>query len=104
MARLRAHRQRPHTGERPVCETVQLYVRRLSGGSSWPRVRELRGFARLDLRPGEQADAVFAIDADTLASVTRDLGLAVEPGELLLETGPSATETQGARLVIEPPS
>ncbi|NEW74248.1 glycoside hydrolase family 3 N-terminal domain-containing protein [Streptomyces rhizosphaericus] len=93
-----------NTGERPVRETVQLYVRRLSGGSSWPRVRELRGFARLDLRPGEEAEAVFAIDADTLASVTRDLGLAVEPGELLLETGPSSGETQGARLVIEPPS
>ncbi|WP_413104265.1 glycoside hydrolase family 3 N-terminal domain-containing protein [Streptomyces sp. Inha503] len=93
-----------NTGERPVRETVQLYVRRLSGGSSWPRVRELRGFDRLDLRPGEEADAVFAIDADTLASVTRDLGLAVEPGELLLETGPSSGETQGVRLVIEPPS
>ncbi|MFE1931459.1 glycoside hydrolase family 3 N-terminal domain-containing protein [Streptomyces sp. NPDC059474] len=89
-----------NTGERPVRETVQLYLRRLSGGSSWPRVRELRGFARLDLRPGEEADAVFAIDADTLASVTRDLGLAVEPGELMLETGPSSAATQGARLVI----
>ncbi|WP_275561098.1 glycoside hydrolase family 3 N-terminal domain-containing protein [Streptomyces sp. 5-6(2022)] len=93
-----------NTGERPVRETVQLYVRRLSGGHSWPRVRELRGFVRLDLRPGEEADAVFAIDAETLASVTRDLGLAVEPGELLLETGPCATETRGARLVVEPPS
>ncbi|MGV9854290.1 glycoside hydrolase family 3 N-terminal domain-containing protein [Streptomyces sp. NPDC003442] len=92
-----------NTGERPVRETVQLYVRRLSGGHSWPRIRELRGFTRLDLRPGEEADAVFAIDADTLASVTRDLGLAVEPGELLLETGPSSGETQGVRLVIEPP-
>ncbi|GAA0514832.1 glycoside hydrolase family 3 N-terminal domain-containing protein [Streptomyces mordarskii] len=90
-----------NAGERPVRETVQLYLRRLSGGSSWPRVRELRGFARLDLRPGEESDAVFAIDADTLASVTRDLGLAVEPGELMLETGPSSAETQGARLVID---
>ncbi|NUP37419.1 MAG: beta-glucosidase, partial [Streptomyces sp.] len=71
-----------NTGERPVRETVQLYVRRLSGGSSWPRIRELCGFARLDLGPGEEADAVFEIDADTLGSVTRDLGLAVEPGEL----------------------
>ncbi|KAK1184840.1 glycoside hydrolase family 3 C-terminal domain-containing protein [Streptomyces sp. NBS 14/10] len=89
-----------NTGERPVRETVQLYVRRLSGGSSWPRIRELRGFARLDLGPGEEADAVFEIDADTLGSVTRDLGLAVEPGELLVETGPSSDRTQGARLVI----
>ncbi|WAP59578.1 glycoside hydrolase family 3 N-terminal domain-containing protein [Streptomyces sp. S465] len=92
-----------NTGRRPVRETVQLYVRRLSGGSSWPRVRELRGFLRLDLRPGEEAAAVFEIDADTLASVTRDLGLAVEPGELLLETGPSSAATQGAPLLIAAP-
>ncbi|MFG2582864.1 glycoside hydrolase family 3 N-terminal domain-containing protein [Streptomyces malaysiensis] len=92
-----------NTGERPVRETVQLYVRRLSGGSSWPRIRELRGFVRLALGPGEEADAVFEIDAETLASVTRDLGLAVEPGELLLETGPSSAETRGARLVVERP-
>ncbi|MEU5026514.1 glycoside hydrolase family 3 N-terminal domain-containing protein [Streptomyces milbemycinicus] len=89
-----------NTGERPVRETVQLYVRRLSGGASWPRIRELRGFARLELRPGDEADAVFEIDADTLGSVTRDLCLAVEPGELLVETGPSSDRTQGARLVI----
>ncbi|MFF5586336.1 glycoside hydrolase family 3 N-terminal domain-containing protein [Streptomyces hygroscopicus] len=93
-----------NTGARPVRETVQLYVRRLSGGSSWPRVRELRGFVRLGLSPGERAEAVFAIGADTLASVTRDLRLAVEPGELLLETGPSSAGTRGARLVIAPPN
>ncbi|MFI1328815.1 glycoside hydrolase family 3 N-terminal domain-containing protein [Streptomyces sp. NPDC020845] len=92
-----------NTGERPVRETVQLYVRRLSGGSSWPRIRELRGFARLELGPGDEADAVFEIDADTLGSVTRDLGLAVEPGELLVETGPSSDRTQGARLLIASP-
>ncbi|MES4909111.1 MULTISPECIES: glycoside hydrolase family 3 N-terminal domain-containing protein [unclassified Streptomyces] len=92
-----------NTGGRPVRETVQLYVRRLSGGSSWPRVRELRGFARLELRPGEGADAVFEIDADTLGSVTRDLDLAVETGELLVETGPSSARTQGARLVVARP-
>ncbi|WP_413760545.1 glycoside hydrolase family 3 N-terminal domain-containing protein [Streptomyces sp. MMBL 11-3] len=91
-----------NTGDRPVTETVQLYVRRLSGGSSWPRTRELRGFTRVPLRPGESAEAVFAVDADTLASVTRDLGQAVEPGELLLETGPSSDRTTGAPLTVVP--
>ncbi|MEU4653968.1 glycoside hydrolase family 3 N-terminal domain-containing protein [Streptomyces sp. NPDC023723] len=91
-----------NTGHRPVCETVQLYVRRLSGGSSWPRVRELRGFTRVRLGPGGSARAVFDIDADTLASVSRDLSLAVEPGELLLETGPSSDRTRGARLTVGP--
>jgi beta-glucosidase len=91
-----------NTGERPVRETVQLYVRRMSGGSSWPRTRELRGFTHVRLRPGETAEAVFDIDADTLASVTRDLGLGVEAGELLLETGPSSDRTRATPLTVGP--
>lgn len=90
-----------NTDERPVRETVQLYLRRVSGGSSWPRVRELRGFVRLSLPPRQEAEAVFEIDADTLASVNRALDPAVEPGEVALETGPSSDRTQGARLVVE---
>ncbi|MYS75631.1 beta-glucosidase, partial [Streptomyces sp. SID5926] len=89
-----------NTGSRPAEETVQLYVRRLSGGSSWPRVRELRGFVRLSLAPGAQADAVFEVGPDTLASVGRDLRPVVEPGSVELETGPASDRTRGARLEI----
>ncbi|WP_435195016.1 glycoside hydrolase family 3 N-terminal domain-containing protein [Streptomyces sp. NRRL F-5630] len=89
-----------NTGTRPAEETVQLYVRRLSGGASWPRVRELRGFVRLRLAPGEQADAVFGVDTETLASVGRELRLVVEPGAVELETGPASDRTRGARLEI----
>ncbi|MGW0904840.1 glycoside hydrolase family 3 N-terminal domain-containing protein [Streptomyces sp. NPDC002853] len=91
-----------NTGPRSVRETVQLYVRRLSGSSSWPRVRELRGFARVDLAPGERAEVAFVVAADTLASLDRALEFVVEPGELLLETGPSADRTSGARLTLTP--
>ncbi|WP_369200807.1 glycoside hydrolase family 3 N-terminal domain-containing protein [Streptomyces sp. PU-14G] len=90
-----------NTGDRLVRETVQLYVRRVSGGSSWPRTRELRGFTRLTLPPRQAAEAVFEIDHETLASVTRDLERAVESGELALETGPSSDRTQEARLIVE---
>ena len=89
-----------NTGTRPVRETVQLYVRRVSGGTSWPRVRELRGFVRLDLEPGGSAEAVFDVDAEVLASVTRDLDLALEPGEFSVETGPSSDRTRGAALTV----
>ncbi|WP_240999958.1 fibronectin type III-like domain-contianing protein, partial [Streptomyces sp. Tu 4128] len=89
-----------NTGTRPADETVQLYLRRVSGGTSWPRVRELRGFVRVRLAPGERADAVFDVDAATLASVGRDLRLAVEAGVVELETGPASDRTQGARLEI----
>nr|WP_202500893.1 glycoside hydrolase family 3 N-terminal domain-containing protein [Streptomyces sp. SID5785] len=89
-----------HTGGAAVRETVQLYVRRVSGGSSWPRVRELRGFARVDLAPGERREVVFEVGAGTLASVGRDLEPVVEPGELSVETGPAADRTQGAALTV----
>ncbi|MFF1697901.1 glycoside hydrolase family 3 N-terminal domain-containing protein [Streptomyces sp. NPDC058257] len=91
-----------NTGARAVLETVQLYVRRVSGSSSWPRVRELRGFARLGLAPGEHAEVVFVVEADTLASLDRALEYVVEPGELLLETGPSSDRTSGAPLTLTP--
>lgn len=93
-----------NTGPRPAHETVQLYVRRLSGGSSWPRLRELRGFVRLDIAPGGEAEAVFAIGRDTLASLDRGLCLMVEPGEVAVETGPASGRTQGARLEVTAPS
>ncbi|MBZ6084554.1 glycoside hydrolase family 3 C-terminal domain-containing protein [Streptomyces olivaceus] len=92
-----------NTGARPAEETVQLYVRRVSGGTSWPRVRELRGFVRLRIAPGAAADAVFEVDAATLASVGRDLRLAVEPGVVELETGPASDRTRAARLEISAP-
>ena len=92
-----------NTGTRPADETVQLYVRRLSGGTSWPRVRELRGFVRLRVEPGDEAEAVFEVDAATLASVGRDLRPAVEPGVVELETGPASDRTRAARLDITHP-
>ncbi|WP_371530785.1 glycoside hydrolase family 3 C-terminal domain-containing protein [Streptomyces sp. NBC_01283] len=91
-----------NTGARAVRETVQLYVRRVAGSTSWPRVRELRGFARVDLAPGEHAEVAFVVEADTLASLDRALEYAVEPGELLLETGPSSDRTNGALLAVTP--
>ncbi|MFI6650466.1 glycoside hydrolase family 3 N-terminal domain-containing protein [Streptomyces sp. NPDC050529] len=89
-----------NTGGRPVRETVQLYVRRVTGGTSWPRVRELRGFARVALEPGERTEVSFPVEAQTLASVTRDLERTVEPGEFEMETGPSSDRTRGARLTV----
>ncbi|WP_030924198.1 glycoside hydrolase family 3 N-terminal domain-containing protein [Streptomyces sp. NRRL B-24720] len=92
-----------NTGDRSVRETVQLYVRRVLGGTSWPRVRELRGFARIELVPGERAEVSFPVGARTLASVTRSWERAVEPGEFTIETGPSSDRTRGARLTVTAP-
>ncbi|MCX5412451.1 glycoside hydrolase family 3 N-terminal domain-containing protein [Streptomyces sp. NBC_00059] len=89
-----------NTGARPVLETVQLYVRRVLGGSSWPRTRELRGFVRVELAPGESTDVTFPVEARTLASFTYAGEWAVEPGEFAVGTGPSSQRTQEARLTV----
>ncbi|GAA1195960.1 glycoside hydrolase family 3 N-terminal domain-containing protein [Streptomyces hebeiensis] len=92
-----------NTGGRPVRETVQLYVRRVLGGTSWPRVRELRGFVRVELAPGESTEVTFPVVARTPASVTRSGERAVEPGEFGIETGPSSGRTRAARLTVTAP-
>ncbi|MET7508367.1 glycoside hydrolase family 3 N-terminal domain-containing protein [Streptomyces albidoflavus] len=89
-----------NTGTRPVRETVQLYVRRVLGGTSWPRVRELRGFHHTELAPGETAEVFFTIDARTLVSVSRSGEHEVEPGEFAIETGPSSAHIQSAGLTV----
>ncbi|MFJ8859652.1 glycoside hydrolase family 3 N-terminal domain-containing protein [Streptomyces sp. NPDC102451] len=89
-----------NAGGRPVRETVQLYVRRVLGGTSWPRVRELRGFVRVELAPGGSTEVTFPVDAGTLASFTYAGEWAVEPGEFAVETGPSSLRTRAARLTV----
>lgn len=91
-----------NTGATAVRETVQLYVRRVSGGTSWPRLRELRGFTGVELAPGERREVAFEVSAETLASVGRDLRLAVEAGTYEVETGPASDRTQGAPLTVTP--
>ncbi|MFE6931378.1 glycoside hydrolase family 3 N-terminal domain-containing protein [Streptomyces sp. NPDC057699] len=89
-----------NTGGRPVRETVQLYVRRVLGGTAWPRVRELRGFVRVELAPGGSTEVTFPVDAPTLASYTYAGEWTVEPGEFAVETGPSSLGTRAARLTV----
>ncbi|MCE6968399.1 glycoside hydrolase family 3 N-terminal domain-containing protein [Cereibacter sphaeroides] len=86
-----------NTGARWGTEVVQLYLRDPVARISRP-VRELRGFRRLTLAPGETAEAVFRITVDDLSY---DHGPALEamvrgwdPGEFLVMVGPNAGELQ----------
>ena len=61
-------------------EVVQLYLRDLVGSVTRP-VRELKGFKRIRLAPGETAPVEFELQPQALAFVGRDLQLRTEPGE-----------------------
>ncbi len=68
-----------NVGEREAEEVVQLYVRDLVGNVTRP-IRELRGFRRVLLRPGEHRRVEFTLRTDDLAFYDRAMQLVTEPG------------------------
>ncbi len=77
----------PRDGE----EVVQLYLRDKAGSVTRP-VMELKGFARLLLRAGEERRVSFALDLSQAAFHGRDLTFAVEPGEMEVMVGASSQD------------
>ncbi|MEO1035987.1 MAG: glycoside hydrolase family 3 N-terminal domain-containing protein [Pseudomonadota bacterium] len=77
-------------GSRAACEVVQLYVRDLVGSVTRP-VRELKGFQRVHLEPGEQKTISFELGTAELGFYGRDNRFAVEPGEFHAWIGGSST-------------
>jgi beta-glucosidase len=61
-------------------EVAQLYVRDLAGSITRP-VRELKGFQRIRVEPGQTVRVQFSLSSDDLAFYGRDMQLAAEPGE-----------------------
>jgi beta-glucosidase len=67
-------------GARAADEVVQLYVRDLVGSVTRP-VKELKGFRRIRLEPGDSTTVEFEVHTDDLAFHGRTMKLATEPGE-----------------------
>jgi beta-glucosidase len=67
-------------------EVVQLYTRDLVGSVTRP-IKELKGFQRVYLAPGETRTVTFSLHTDDLAFYTRDMSLATEPGRFHVWVG-----------------
>jgi beta-glucosidase len=78
-------------GDRPGKETVQLYVEDVISSVSTP-VKQLRGFVKLALEPGETKDCSFKLTADDLALYDADLRRVVEPGQFRVMIGASSDD------------
>ena len=70
-------------------EVVQLYVRDLVGDVTRP-VRELKGFQRLRLSPGESRRVTFELGATDLAFYGQEMTLITEPGQFHVWIGGSS--------------
>ena len=72
-----------NTGKREAVEVVQLYVRDLVGSVTRP-VRELKGFKRVAVAPGETVTVEFELPVQDLAFYGFDMVKKVEPGDFQL--------------------
>ena len=68
-----------NTGNKAATEVVQLYIRDLVGNVTRP-VRELKGFKRVALEPGQHEKIDFTLHTDELAFYNRKMELVTEPG------------------------
>ena len=93
-----------NAGAREGTEVVQLWLRDPVAMISRP-VRELRGFVRLTLRPGDTAVARFRLTADDLCyDRGTSLGEMVrgwEAGDFILMVGPNARDVQALTVTWE---
>ena len=80
-----------NTGARAGDEVVQLYIRDVVSSVTRP-VKELKGFERVSLAPGERRTVAFDVTPDRLAFYDIDMVFRVEPGEFRLMIGSSSRD------------
>jgi beta-glucosidase len=80
-----------NTGPAAGDEVVQLYLHDVVGQVTRP-VKQLTGFARIRLEPGEGRDVTFRVHADRTAFTGRNFERIVEPGDIEVFAGTSADD------------
>jgi len=88
-----------NTGSRAGDEIVELYIR-LRGTSVARPIRQLEGFRRITLAPGESKRVEFTLGRDELAFWNIDMQDVVEPASATVWIGPSSAEGQSADFTI----
>ena len=78
-------------GQRAATEVVQLYVHDRVAATSRP-VRELKGFARVGLKPGESTTVGFDVPANNLGSYDPQMNWLVPPGTYDVWVAPNSAE------------
>jgi beta-glucosidase len=89
-----------NTGSRKGGEVVQMYIR--DDYSSVPRpVKELKGFKKIWLEPGQSQTVNFTITPDLLSFYDKDMKWIIEPGDFTIMIGTASDDTQSIKLRID---
>jgi beta-glucosidase len=82
-----------NTGRREGDEVVQLYVRDVAASRVRP-VRELKGFRRVTLQPGERRTLTFKLTPAELGFYDESMRFVVEPGAFKVMAGRSSADPE----------
>jgi len=88
-----------NTGARAGTEVAQLYLRDDAASVTRP-VRELRGFRRVTLQPGEKQTLTFRLTPDDLAFYDRRMRWIVEPGGFTVWAGGTSAATLDGHFTV----
>lgn len=88
-----------NTGSRRGAEVVQLYIRDEFSSVTRP-VKELKGFKKIWLDPGQFQTVSFTIDADALSFYDKDMKWIVEPGEFTAMVGTASDKVQEVKFTV----
>jgi len=80
-----------NTGKRKGDEVVELYINDLLSSTSRP-IKEIKGFSKVALEPGEQKTVTLKLLAEDLSLLDRDMNVVVEPGTFEVMVGSSSQD------------
>ena len=78
-------------------EVVQLYIRDVVGSVTRP-VKELKGFQKISLKPGESKQVIFTITPEDLKFYNYDLKFDWESGDFQIMIGTNSKEVKMAKV------
>ena len=89
-----------NTGKRAGDEVVQLYIHQLISSATRP-IKELRGFQRVSLQPGEMRTVTFTLNAQSLRYWNAEMKRVVEPGDFEIMAGDNSVDLKKAILTVK---
>jgi len=88
-----------NTGARAGAEVVQMYIRDLVSSATRP-MKELKGFRKVFLQPGETCTVGFDITPELLAFYDAEMRFVVEPGAFEIMIGNSSRDGDLQRVLL----
>jgi beta-glucosidase len=89
-----------NTGKREGTEVLQLYIRDLVSSVTRP-IKELKGFKKVRLQPGETTTVTLDITPDALSFYDVNMKYTVEPGDFAIMIGNSSRDADLHKLTLQ---